>query len=74
MIDIISLALYILFILSAWYNILFIQIRPGPEELFREAHRGYVNRVPELRKLWDRCAHSGDHDLAELLQRQQDIE
>ncbi|KAL5271478.1 hypothetical protein ACHWQZ_G001931 [Mnemiopsis leidyi] len=50
------------------------KIRPTPEELFRQPHRSFMNRVPELMKLWGRCAHSGDHDLTEMLERQKEID
>ncbi|XP_063688755.1 uncharacterized protein LOC134821875 [Bolinopsis microptera] len=50
------------------------KIRPTPEELFNEPHRSYLKKVPELMKLWGRCAHTGDHDLTEMLERQLEID
>ena len=49
------------------------KIRPSPEELFSEPHRPYLKRVPELSNLWQKCAYGGDHDLTEVLQRQEQI-
>jgi len=50
------------------------EIVPTVAALFAEPHRAFFKQVPELHGLWKRCAHSGTHDLMELLHNQEEMD